>query len=138
MWQRNKGQEDAEILQNRFTAYLVTAVNRRKATYVNQKNKQLQRERLMEIGDWNMELTAKQGEFDELPLIMNMENDRLFFALKHLNKKELYVFLERVLNEASFEGLAAVLGLTYKGTTTIYYRTIQKIKKYMEEINDGV
>lgn len=138
MWQRNKGQEESEILQNRFTAYLVTAVNRRKVTYINQRNKQLQRECLMENDDWKLELTSGQGVFDELPLLMNLENDSLFYALKHLNEKERYVFLERVLNEVSFEALAAMLGLSYKGTTTIYYRAIQKMKKYMEEMENGL
>ena len=69
---------------------------------------------------------------------MNLENDSLFYALKHLNGKERYVFLERVLNEVSFEELAAVLGLSYKGTTTIYYRTVQKMKKYMKEMENGL
>lgn len=137
MWQRNKGQEEAEILQNRFTAYLVTAVNRRKLTYINQRNKQLQRECLMENDDWKLELTSEQEGFNDLPLLMNLENDQLFYALKHLNEKERYVFLERVLNEVSFEELAAVLGLSYKGATTIYYRTVQKMKKYMKEKENG-
>ncbi len=138
MWQRNRGQEESEILQNRFTSYLVTAVNRRKLTYMNHKNKQLQRECLMENDDWKLELTADQGVSDDLPLLMNLENDSLFYALKHLNGKERYVFLERVLNEVSFEELAAVLGLSYKGTTTIYYRTVQKMKKYMKEMENGL
>lgn len=69
---------------------------------------------------------------------MNLENDGLFFAFKHLNPKERYVFLERVLNEASFEELAMALGLGYKGVATIYYRTIQKIKKYMKEMKDEI
>lgn len=133
MWQRNNGQEEAEKLQNRFTAYLVTAVRRQRAAYMNQKNKLVQMEYLAENESRHFQECMSNDIFDELPLLMQLENDRLFYALKYLNERERYVFLERVLNEVSFEELAAELGLSYKGVTTIYYRTVQKIKKQMKE-----
>ena len=41
MWQRNNGQSEAEKLQNRFTSYLVTAVNRRRKDYMNQRSRRI-------------------------------------------------------------------------------------------------
>ena len=132
MWQRNNGKEEVEKLQNRFTAYLVTAVRRKRAAYMNQRNKLIQMEYAAELDNWNYQAGVYHDMFEELPLLMHLENDRLFYALKYLNERERYIFLERVLNEMSFEELAAELGLSYKGVAAIYYRTVQKIKKQMK------
>ena len=35
MWHRNDGASEANIIQNKFTAYLITAVANRKAAYMN-------------------------------------------------------------------------------------------------------
>ena len=88
-----------------------------------------------ESDDWNHQAGVYPDMFEELPLLMHLENDRLFYALKYLNERERYIFLERVLNEVSFEELAAELGLGYKGVAAIYYRTVQKIKKQMKGMN---
>lgn len=135
MWQRNNGKEEVEKLQNRFTAYLVTAVRRKRTAYMNQRNKLIQMEYAAESDNWNYQAGVYHDMFEELPLLMHLENDRLFYALKYLNERERYIFLERVLNEVSFEELAAELELSYKGVAAIYYRTVQKIKKQMKGIN---
>lgn len=72
--------------------------------------------------------------FKELPLLLQLENDSLLYALKEINERERHVFLSRILDEKSFEVLAAELGLSYKGVAAIYYRAIAKIKKKMEEM----
>lgn len=135
MWQRNNGKEEVEKLQNRFTAYLVTAVRRKRAAYMNQRNKLIQMEYATERDNWNYQESVYHDMLEELPLLMHLENDRLFYALKYLNERERYIFLERVLNEMSFEELASELGLSYKGVAAIYYRTVQKIKKQMKGMN---
>lgn len=35
VWQRNEGREQDEVLQNKFTAYLLSSVQRRKALYID-------------------------------------------------------------------------------------------------------
>lgn len=135
MWQRNNGKEEVEKLQNRFTAYLVTAVRRKRTAYMNQRNKLIQTEYAAEGDNWTHQAGVYHDMFEELPLLMHLENDRLFYALKYLNERERYIFLERVLNEVSFEELAVELGLSYKGVAAIYYRTVQKIKKQMKGMN---
>lgn len=135
MWQRNNGQEETEKIQNRFTAYLVTAVRRKRAAYMNQKNKLIQMEYLSENESWHYQADISSDIFEELPLLAHLKNDRLFYALKYLNDRERYVFLERVLSETSFEELAAEMGLSYKGVAAIYYRTVKKMKELMKEVN---
>lgn len=133
MWQRNKGQEEVEILQNQFTAYISIAVQRRRNDYVQQTIRQQKAECLVEDIGAEQEY-SEQEIFDELPLLMQLENDALLYALKEINERERYVFLSRVLDEKNFETLADELGLGYKGVAAIYYRAIQKIKKRMEEM----
>lgn len=135
MWYRNDAHEEAENLQNRFTAYLVTAVRRRKTAYLNQRNKVIQMEYYIDEEGRNFESDIKRDLINELPLLMRLENDSLMRALKHLSERERYVFLGRVLDETSFEELAAELGLSYKGVAAIYYRTIRKIQNYMREVD---
>lgn len=44
MWQKNSGKSENEILQNLFTAYLTTAVKRRRNDYIQQAAKLQQME----------------------------------------------------------------------------------------------
>lgn len=126
MWQRNSGRGQDEKLQNRFTAYLVTAVHRRKKDYIYMKSRQRQFEHYLE--DWPIELGIESDIFDKIPLFMKLENANLIFALEQLNEKERYVLLTHVLVEKSFEDLGNELGLSYKGVASIYYRAIDKIR----------
>ena len=48
MWQRNNGKSETEIIQNQFTAYLTTAVQRRRHDYIQQQDRRLQMESLTE------------------------------------------------------------------------------------------
>lgn len=41
MWQKNNGKSETEIVQNRFTAYLATAVKRRRDDYLQQQDSAL-------------------------------------------------------------------------------------------------
>lgn len=129
MWQRNSGRGEVEKLQNRFTAYLVTAVHRRKKDHIYMKSRQRQFEYYLE--DCPVKLGIEQDILDEIPLLMKLENANLLFALERLNEKERYVFLARVLDEKSFEDLGNELGLSYKGVAAVYYRAIHKIKDHM-------
>ena len=139
MWQKNKGQKEDEILQNHFTAYVVTAVRRRREEYTRHFWDRLELEYLTaEIGeaqgyDPEQKFDLEQEVVEGLPLFWRLENDALLHALKELSQRERHVFLSRVLDEKSFEELAEELHLGYKGVAAIYYRTIPKIKKRMGE-----
>ena len=137
MWQRNSGREESEILQNHFTAYVVTAIQRRKDEYVRLLWKRQKIEYLAAEVQTERGYTLEQELLEELPLFLRLENEALLYALKEVSERERYVLLSRVLNEKNFEELARELGLSYKGVAAIYYRTIGKIKKKMEEWNHG-
>ena len=119
MWQRNNGQAEDD-LQFRFTAYLVSAVKRRRKDYLIQFYKRSSIESTVEV------------VLDRLPLMDVIENGALLEALQKLNERERQIFLARTLEEEDFETLGVRFGLSYKGVAALYYRTIQKIRKSIE------
>ena len=136
MWRRNEGQSEAEVLQNRFTAYVTTAVRRQRKAYIQ---KLIEKQATENCAEYElMELTYNQEEeiFSELPLLMQLENDTLLRALKGLTEQERHIFLSRVLDGKDFEALATEYDMQYKGVTTAYYRTVKKIRKVMKEVGN--
>ena len=122
---RNNGNEEHRI-QNQFTAYLVTSVKRCRQQYMHQLDK----------------YQKAQTEFDERYLFekpldnWQMESDALDQALVKLSERERYVLLSRVLEEKSFEEIGKKLGLKYKGVTAMYSRTLAKLRKMLEEVQN--
>ena len=131
-WQRNEGREQDEVLQNKFTAYLLSAVQRRKALYIDTLVKAQQISRLIEETAMDSTFELEQEALQGIPLYMRIQNEKLFWSLSHLTERERYVFFNRALDERSLDELAAELGLSYKGVAAVYYRALQKIKKEMK------
>lgn len=129
MWQKNNGKSETEIIQNQFTAYLATAVQRRRNDYIQQMNRRQQTESLTDGFPFMPECSIEQDMLLGLPVLMQIEDSALFRALKELSERERYIFLERTLEGKSFEMLAQETGLGYKGVSAVYYRTVQKIKR---------
>lgn len=132
MRQKNKGNSETEIIQNQFTAYLATAVQRRRNDYIQQMNRRQQMESSADDFPFMPECSIKQDMLLGLPVLMQIEDNILLQALKELNERERYIFLERTLEGKSLETLAQEMGLGYKGVAAVYYRTVQKIKRKME------
>ena len=132
VWQRNEGHEQDDALQNRFTAYLLSAVQRRKAQYIDTLMKVQQTSTLIEETVMDTVLDLEGEASQGIPLYMRIQNEKLFLSLSRLSERERYVFFTRALDERSLDELASELGLSYKGVAAIYYRTIQKIKKSMK------
>ncbi len=132
-WQRNEGREQDEVLQNKFTAYLLSAAQRRKALYIDTLVKAQQISHLIEETAMDSTFELEQVALQGIPLYMRIQNEKLFWSLSHLTERERYVFFNRALDERSLDELAAELGLSYKGVAAIYYRAILKIKKKMKE-----
>ena len=129
MWQKNNGKSETEILQNQFTAYLATAVQRRRNDYIQQMNRRQQTESLTDGFPFMPECSIEQDMFLGLPILMQLEDSALLHALKELSERERYIFLARALDRKSFDVLAEEMGLGYKGVSAVYYRTVQKIRK---------
>ena len=132
MWHKNNGKSETEIMQNRFTAYLATAVQRRRNDYIQQLDRRRQIESLTEDFLFMPECSIEQDMFLGLPILMQLEDSVLLQALKELSERKRYIFLARVLDGKSFETLAEETELGYKGVTAVYYRTAQKIRRKME------
>lgn len=129
MWRRNSGQGEVNILQNQFTAYLVTAIRWRKITYLRKRTKLGRRELPT---NFDSEFTQALETLEENLTTLEqpvLESIALAQALGRITDRERYVLFARVLEERSFNDLAAELGLEYKGAAAIYYRAIQKLKR---------
>lgn len=136
VWQRNSGQDEEEILQNRFTAYITSAVQRYRAAYIQKAQKHQQEISLIDAMLEDKPVSMEEEAMADIPLLMKLENNSLAQAMLQLSDRERHVFMTRVLEERSFESLAQEIGLSYKGVSAIYYRAIQKIKKYMKEVDE--
>ncbi len=131
MRRQNDGQSADDILQNQFTAYLVTAVKRRKALYIRKKAQRQQIESPFELHDFDAALQVDTDLLTGLALLEQIENPMLHLALMQARERERYIFLTRILEERSFSELAEELGISYKATTHSYYRFIERIRKMM-------
>ena len=129
MLQRNDGTSEVDILQNQFTSYLIRAIKNKKADYLKAKAKRWQHEIPVEDGD---KAQDHHSDFDInqiLPAIEQLENYKLQQALRSKNKRALYIFLARALEDRSFADIAAELGMNCAAVSESYYRTIRIVKK---------
>jgi RNA polymerase sigma factor (sigma-70 family) len=131
MWQRNDGKSEANILQNQFTKYLMTAIRRRKAAYLNHQGTVERYEFSVDFQEVWPEFSTDPDILDCLPLQMQLENTALKLALEQMKERERYIFLAKVLDDRRFEELAAELDMGYKGVAATYYRALEKIRKEM-------
>jgi RNA polymerase sigma factor (sigma-70 family) len=131
MWQRNDGKSEANILQNQFTKYLMTAIRRRKAVYLNHQGTVERYEFSVDFQEVWPEFSTDPDILDCLPLQMQLENTALKLALEQMKERERYIFLAKVLDDRRFEELAAELDMGYKGVAATYYRALEKIRKEM-------
>ena len=87
MWQRNNGQAEDD-LQFRFTAYLVSAVKRRRKDYLIQLYKRNSIESAVEAV-YESEPSSEEVVLDRLPLMDVIENGVLLEALQKLKKGDI-------------------------------------------------
>ena len=131
MWKRNDGTDEVNAVQNRFTAYLVRAIQRQKYQYLKKLFQRQEQENSVDPMEtpelWPGEVDLLAG----LPPLAQIENQRLLYALMDLTERERYILLVRILDERNFAALAGELGLGYKGVAAIYYRAVQKVRKSM-------
>jgi RNA polymerase sigma factor (sigma-70 family) len=130
MWERNNGDENS-ALQNQFTAYLMTAIRNRKTTYLHCLSHLQQYEQSLELSD-NLREAATDVDFlFDLTLYQQLEDMRLYHALKQIKKHEQYIFFARALDERPFAEIAKELGMSYGAVAMAYYRTIERIRTAM-------
>ena len=125
MNKRNNGVTEHEILQNEFTAFITTSLERERLKYLKKASRR--RGSIYIMSDNDLAHISDDPDYS-LDLC---ENDALERALRVLDERERYVLFARVLEEKSFEEIADALGLKYKGVAAVYYRTTAKLKKIL-------
>ncbi len=134
MWMKNCGKTEEEVLQNRFTAYIASAVQRRRRDYMIQLAKNQEMMALIEEIQPDMTVQVEEAALTDLPLLMRIQNDRLLLALQALSERELYVLLNYALGDKDLPLLAGELQMTYKGIAAIYYRALKKVRKLIKGV----
>lgn len=129
MYHRNDGSIKDNAVQNRFTAYLKQAIHNKRIDYLYKQNPNLD-----SLTD-SIEYLADESED---PLAMYAEYDLLKRALQRIKERERYILLARVIDDKSFDQIASEVGLGYKGTTAVYYCTLKKLHKILEDEKDGL
>lgn len=121
---KNDGSNAVNALQNQFTAYLTMAVRRARGQYVRRKIRQFQMEIAMEeIGYLSIPVADGADKLAEI--------EALLMAMKAISERERYVLFARVLNGKDFSAIAVDLGMSYKGAASVYYRTIEKLRRML-------
>lgn len=122
MGHKNNGQGECNALQNQFTAYLLTALKRKKRDYTNKQ---------MRINGHEFAVDFQAAQFsDDAPGgEIQTEDFALTQALDRLTARERYILFEHILNGCGYDVLAKPLGLRYNGVSAAYHRIIQKLRK---------
>jgi len=126
---KNNGQGEDNILQNQFTAYLVTAIRWRKSTYLKKRIRIKQYEFSSDFDNTFAQALETPEETAASLEQLALDSIMLTQALGQISDRERYIFFARALERRSFQDLALELGLGYKGVAAIYYRALQKLKK---------
>lgn len=115
--------EDNRV-QNWFTAYLMTALQRRKAAYLKAQARLARHEASIDLNAFCLDDTGVSDQEDVL-----LERVALVQALERIGERDRYILLARSLEGQDFESWAVELGLSYKGVTTAYYRALRRLKE---------
>ncbi len=125
MGQQYKNQSRDRALQNRFTAYLQTALNRKKYDYIQK----LARVKKHEMQTCFQDMDAERGSASGFSGLSQQEDIALAQALSGLTARERFILFERVLNDRRYDEIAEALDLRYSGVASAYHRIIKKLRK---------
>lgn len=133
---KNAGSTEDQVLQNRFTAYLLVAIRRKKAEYSEKRARAESAEQAMETD----RLFALRCEGEEHWLEQYMESQSIrsavLYALQQLQEKEQRIVLEHLLLAWTFSKIAIAHGMQYKTAAAVYYRAIQKIRRELKRTDE--
>ncbi len=133
MQYKNDGKSEEHYIQNRFTAYLQVSLRRKRIEVLAKRYDIMRHEPATETNE--LFSCAQQNE-DQLihDMDVQIKCQQILQALQNMKARERYIFLARVIEERPFTELARELGLSYKGVAAIHYRTLQRLRKEMEDL----
>lgn len=141
------GSEQGSSVQNRFTAYLVTAVKNKRISYMEKKHQQMEFETerlgILERSYTDFEQEYRQYKLEHLPwkynetpsieqLIRVLEEGKLIGAIIKLKKREQEILIARVFEELDFKEIGTRMEMSEKQAEMAYYYIIRKIRKELE------
>ena len=130
MYKKNDGLTGDHRLQNQFTAYVQRAVHNGCVDYLFKKIQPLKAEVPLEDMD---DLVSEDTDF----VLRLADYEDLRLALQKIQGRERYILLARVIDEKGFAQIADEVGLSYKGTAAVYYRTLDKLRKLLGGDGNG-
>ena len=101
IWKKTEELTRDETIQNRFTAYLATAVGRKREAYIEKLNrlKEFINFDFSNVEDKSFDLEEEGMKGLPLHLQLRLQNEVLFLAIAELSEREQYIFFQRVLGE---------------------------------------
>ena len=128
MIKRNDG-KGINAIQNRFTAFLTVAVRNQRIKYIEKlyKNKDVISK---------TDLTEKTIGSEDKGIEAIIIQDTLKNAVKQLTEREKKIFVLHLIEEKFFSEIGQIMGLTYKNTAAIFYRSMAKIHKAIRSIDN--
>lgn len=138
---------NTDSVQNRFTAYLISALVHRRMRYMEKQKYLLQRETVLEDQEIKRYLDFEKqyqnflGEQEDFVLedwekfrefMLVLESDNLMRALNKLKEREHKLLFARVFGEMTFEELGRKFGMKPKQAEMSYYYILRKLRKELE------
>lgn len=126
MFKRNDG-KGINAIQNKFTALLKTSLRNRRTDYILQQKKydnEIPLDEYVIVGE----------TYDFIQAIVDF--DVINSALKTLNERERKIVLAHIVEDKDFADIGLEFGLTYKGTATVFYRAMAKLRETLGRYND--
>ena len=128
MFKHNEGIEESDILQNQFTACILIIIRRIKTKYMRIKKQVQLYEQSLEILENDEDLLMNPDMLLGLPIMEQIENEKLHTALTQAKAKERYILFAKAVDNRSFVDIAAELGIKPNTAAIIYYRLIKNLK----------
>lgn len=139
--------EKNTLLQNKFTAYVMKALNNKKSSFLKKKNKteEISFEKIeqswIEFDDqlnkyYIEEMSMKKEAYELSNLLKFMDNPYLVEAITGLKKRERRIFFARVLGELSFQEIGKIFDLKPKQAEMLYYYVCRKLRKELDSKNE--
>lgn len=136
---RNDGKGESNVIQNQFTAYLVSALRRKKRDVLQVWMRVSENEFSVDFQDYLLDTPNEPISPDPIQEItsetyhrIDFENTALEQEIRNLSDLDRFVFLARVLDDRDFEELAKELGTSCSAVIARYYRIIRRIRKALE------
>ena len=126
--------EESNVLQGQFTRYLIKSVRNTKINFIRKMMGICDYEILTEIEEFDIQGKENDGlELDGFFVIEQIDDDKLFRAVKSLTDREFKILTMKVLDGYSYLEIGKEFGIGYKTAASLYYRVIQKLKIKMKE-----